>query len=50
MGLNPGSLGEGFNIRRVDGISNMQPRSPLSGNDYFLGLVSTYLEERLNWL
>ena len=37
MGLNPGSLGEGFNIRRVDGISNMQPRSPLSGNDYFLG-------------
>ncbi|WP_275540918.1 RHS repeat domain-containing protein, partial [Citrobacter europaeus] len=37
MGLYPGSLSDGFNIRRVDGISNMQPRSPLSGNDYFLG-------------
>ncbi|EBS7635149.1 DUF4150 domain-containing protein [Salmonella enterica] len=37
MGLYPGSLSDGFNIRKVDGISNMQPRSPLSGNDYFLG-------------
>ncbi|QMV99495.1 type IV secretion protein Rhs [Enterobacter hormaechei] len=37
MGLYPGSLSEGFNIRKIGGISNMQPRSPLSGNDYFLG-------------
>ncbi|HFT7228347.1 RHS repeat-associated core domain-containing protein [Enterobacter chengduensis] len=37
MGLYPGSLSDGFKIRKIDGISNMQPRSPLSGNDYFLG-------------
>ncbi|WP_249126436.1 RHS repeat-associated core domain-containing protein, partial [Aeromonas popoffii] len=37
MGLNPGSLSEGFNVRRIDGISEMNPRSPLSGNDYFKG-------------
>lgn len=37
MGLSPESLSDGFNIRRIDGISSMQPRSPLGGNDYFLG-------------
>ena len=37
MGLSPRSLIDGFNIRRIDGISSMQPRSPLGGNDYFLG-------------
>ena len=37
MGLSTGSLSDGFNIRKIDGVSNMQPRSPLSGNDYFLG-------------
>ena len=37
MGLFPGSLNEGFNIRKIEGITDMQPRSPLSGNDYFLG-------------
>ncbi|TDB43265.1 type IV secretion protein Rhs [Photorhabdus khanii subsp. guanajuatensis] len=37
MGLNLGSLKDGFNIRKIEGITNMQPRSPLSGNDYFLG-------------
>lgn len=37
MGLNPGTLSDGFNIRKTDGISNIQSRSPLSGNDYFLG-------------
>lgn len=25
IGLYPGSLSDGFNIRKVDGISNMQP-------------------------
>ena len=37
MGLDPGSLNGGFNVRKIDGISDMQPRSPLSGNDYFRG-------------
>uniref|UniRef100_UPI001F22797D RHS repeat-associated core domain-containing protein n=2 Tax=Pectobacterium versatile TaxID=2488639 RepID=UPI001F22797D len=37
MGLNPGSLKDGFNVRKIEGITNMQPRSPLGGNDYFLG-------------
>ncbi len=37
MGLKPNSLSEGFNIRRVEGISEMNPRSPLEGNRYFLG-------------
>ncbi|WP_330986329.1 MULTISPECIES: type IV secretion protein Rhs [Enterobacterales] len=37
MGLAPDSLSGGFNIRKIDGISDMQPRSPLGGNDYFLG-------------
>ena len=37
MGLKPGSLGEGFNTRKIEGISGMSPRSPLEGNTYFLG-------------
>ncbi|MNR54615.1 hypothetical protein D3C85_1748340 [compost metagenome] len=37
MGLNPGSLLEGFNVREIKGINSMTPRSPLSGNDYFKG-------------
>jgi RHS repeat-associated protein len=37
MGLDPGSLQDGFNIRKIEGISGMHPRSPLSGNSYFLG-------------
>ncbi|SET59537.1 hypothetical protein SAMN02583745_02825 [Thorsellia anophelis DSM 18579] len=37
MGLNSGSLNEGFNIRQIEGITDMRPRSPLEGNDYFLG-------------
>ncbi|WP_330986291.1 MULTISPECIES: type IV secretion protein Rhs [Enterobacterales] len=37
MGLKPGSLEDGFNIRKIDGISGMSPRSPLEGNRYFLG-------------
>lgn len=37
MGLNPGSLQNGFKIREVSGISSMNPRSPLEGNEYFLG-------------
>lgn len=37
MGLMPGSLQDGFNIRKIDGISQMSPRSPLNGNDYFRG-------------
>lgn len=37
MGLNPGSLQNGFKVRQVTGITDMMPRSPLAGNDYFLG-------------
>ncbi|MEQ9918926.1 type IV secretion protein Rhs [Pectobacterium aroidearum] len=36
MGLNPGSLKDGFNVRKIEGITNMQPRSPLGGNEHFL--------------
>ncbi|WP_439890804.1 two-partner secretion domain-containing protein [Ralstonia sp. 25C] len=37
MGLQPGSLADGFKVRQVDGISGMSPRSPMEGNQYFLG-------------
>src|SRR5262245_10694195 len=37
MGLEPGSLNQGFKIRQVDGIRDLRPRSPLEGNEYFLG-------------
>ena len=37
MGLYPGTLNDGFDIRKVSRISNMQPRRALSGNHYFLG-------------
>ena len=37
LGLNPGSLREGFRITRVEGISDMAPRSPLEGNSFFKG-------------
>ncbi|MGY3866525.1 hypothetical protein [Aeromonas bivalvium] len=37
IGLNPGSLSEGFNVREIKGINSMSPRSQLSGNDYFKG-------------
>ncbi|WP_139942955.1 hemagglutinin repeat-containing protein [Fulvimonas soli] len=37
MGLERGSLSNGFKIRQVDGIFNMSPRSPLEGNQYFQG-------------
>ncbi|KJV34912.1 hypothetical protein VI06_00005 [Aquitalea magnusonii] len=37
MGLQPGSLQNGFKVRQVDSIQKMQPNSPLSGNEYFTG-------------
>jgi filamentous hemagglutinin len=35
MGLEPGSLTDGFKIREVTGITDMSPRSPLEGNQFF---------------
>ncbi|MDW2982548.1 MAG: DUF6861 domain-containing protein [Rhodanobacter sp.] len=37
LGLEPGSLQDGFKIRRVTGLMDMTPLSPLEGNAYFLG-------------
>ena len=37
LGLDPGSLGQGFRITRVQGIEDMSPRSPLKGNRFFKG-------------
>lgn len=37
FGLEPGSLQKGFKIREVDNIVDRMPRSPMEGNDYFLG-------------
>jgi RHS repeat-associated protein len=37
LGLTPGSLKDGFKIREVKGISSMSPRSPMEGNNLFLG-------------
>ncbi|WWS99071.1 RHS repeat-associated core domain-containing protein [Pantoea dispersa] len=37
MGLYKDSLSEGFKVRKVTGIRDLSPRSPLSGNDYFKG-------------
>jgi len=37
MGLVPGSLQEGFKIRKVAEINARSPRSPMEGNEYFLG-------------
>lgn len=37
MGLQPGSMADGFKVRQVDGIREMLPHSPLQGNEYFLG-------------
>lgn len=37
LGLERGSLMDGFRFTRVPGIDGMAPRSPLFGNQYFLG-------------
>ena len=37
MGLKPGSLQNGFKVREISDITSMNPRSPLEGNEYFLG-------------
>ena len=37
MGLQPGSMADGFKVRQVDGIREMLPRSPLEGNEFFQG-------------
>lgn len=35
MGLQPGSMANGFKVRQVDGVTEMSPNSPLQGNEYF---------------
>ncbi len=37
MGLYKDSLLGGFKVRRISGIRDLEPRSPLGGNDYFKG-------------
>ena len=37
MGLSPGSLQDGFKVRQVTGLTDMAPRSPLAGNEFFQG-------------
>jgi len=37
LGLDRGSLGSGFRLTEVSGITDMSPRSPLEGNQYFRG-------------
>ncbi len=38
LGLNPGTLGNGFRITEVSGIKEMAPRSPIAGgNEFFQG-------------
>ena len=37
MGLVPGSLQDGFKVRQINGLQNLEPRSPMEGNQYFLG-------------
>ncbi len=37
MGLYKDSLAGGFKVRKISGIRDLEPRSPLSGNDYFKG-------------
>jgi hypothetical protein len=37
LGLERGSLMDGFRFTRVSGIADRSPRSPLVGNQYFLG-------------
>ena len=37
MGLESGSLAQGFKVRRIDGITGRNPRSPMEGNQYFQG-------------
>jgi hypothetical protein len=37
LGLEPGSLQNGFKLRQVTNLMDMAPSSPLEGNAYFLG-------------
>jgi hypothetical protein len=37
MGLVPGALQDGFKVRQVTGVRNLQPLSPMEGNQYFQG-------------
>lgn len=37
FGLNPGSLKDGFKVRRIEGLGDRSPRSPLTGNGLFQG-------------
>jgi hypothetical protein len=37
LGLQTGSLADGFRISRIEGILSRSPASPLTGNQFFLG-------------
>ena len=37
IGLSPGSLQDGFKVRQVEKLTDIAPRSPLEGNEYFEG-------------
>jgi len=37
LGLERSSLFDGFRFSRIESISAKNPRSPLAGNDFFLG-------------
>jgi len=37
LGLQPGSLLNGFRVTEVDGLQSLSPASPLTGNNLFLG-------------
>jgi len=50
MGLEAGSLANGFKVRQVQGIQNMSPRSPTQGNDLFGGQGSIFPAAGQSWL
>jgi len=37
LGLEPYSIGEGSVVRKIEGVSEISPASPLEGNDFFRG-------------
>lgn len=37
LGLEPGTLREGFRFTKVSRIGEMHPRNPLEGNRFFMG-------------
>ncbi|WOX04034.1 hypothetical protein [Microbulbifer pacificus] len=37
FGLTPGTLNDGFKVRKIENVIDRMSRSPLEGNEYFLG-------------